>query len=49
MPRSIGDGAESSFCGRGIQLALLGEQGGAAAVQVLALAVQFRQGDRLAR
>jgi hypothetical protein len=36
----VGDGAEFQLLpGRGVQLALLGEQRGAAAVQVLALAV----------
>ena len=41
----VGDGAEFQLLpGRGIQLALLGEQRAAAAVQVLALAVQLRQG-----
>ena len=36
----VGDGAEFQLLpGRGVELALLGEQGGAAAVQVLALAV----------
>jgi Insertion element 4 transposase N-terminal/Transposase DDE domain len=36
----VGDGAEFQLLpGRGVQLALLGDQGGAAAVQVLALAV----------
>jgi hypothetical protein len=40
----VGDGAEFQLLlGRGIQLALLGEQRVAASVQVLALAVQFRQ------
>jgi hypothetical protein len=45
---AVGDGAEfQPLPGGGIQLALLGEQGGAAAVQVLALAFQFRQRDHL--
>jgi hypothetical protein len=44
----VGDGAEFQLLpGRGIQLALLGEQGVAAAVQVLALAVQLGKGDDL--
>ena len=44
----VGDGAEFQLLpGRGVQLALLGEQRGAAAVQVLALAVQLGQGDDL--
>ena len=44
----VGDGAEFQLLpGRGVQLALLGEQGGVAAVQVLALAVQLGQGDHL--
>ena len=44
----VGDGAEFQLLpGGGVQLALLGEQGGAAAVQVLALALQLGQGDDL--
>jgi len=44
----VGDGAEFQLLpGRGVQLALPGEEGVAAAVQVLALAVQLRQGDDL--
>ena len=44
----VGDGAEFQLLpGRGIQLALLGEQRAAAAVQVLALAVQLGKGDDL--
>src|SRR6516165_6357573 len=44
----VGDGAEFQLLpGRGIQLALLGEQRGAAAVQVLALALQLGKGDDL--
>ena len=44
----VGDGAEFQLLpGRGVQLALLGEQGVAAAVQVLALAVQLGKGDDL--
>ena len=44
----VGDGAEFQLLpGRGIQLALLGEQRVAAAVQVLALAVQLGKGDDL--
>ncbi len=44
----VGDGAEfQPLPGRGVQLALLGAQRGAAAVQVLPLAVQFGQGDDL--
>jgi len=44
----VGDGAEfQPLPGRGVQLALLGEQRGAAAVQVLALALQLGKGDDL--
>jgi hypothetical protein len=44
----VGDGAEFQLLpGRGVQLALLGEQRAAAAVQVLALAVQLGKGDDL--
>ena len=44
----VGDGAEFQLLpGRGIELALLGEQRVAAAVQVLALAVQLGKGDDL--
>jgi len=44
----VSDGAEFHLLlGCGVQLTLLGEQRGAAAVQVLALAFQFRQGDHL--
>ena len=44
----VGDGAKFQLLpGRGVQLALLGEQGVAAAVQVLALAVQLGKGDDL--
>ena len=44
----VGDGAEFQLLpGRGVQLALLGEQRGAAAVQVLALAFQLGKGDDL--
>ena len=44
----VGDGAEFQLLpGRGVQLALLGEQRVAAAVQVLALAVQLGKGDDL--
>jgi hypothetical protein len=45
---AVGDGAEFQLLpGRGVQLALLGEQGGMPAVQVLALAVEFGQPDDL--
>ena len=44
----VGDGAEFQLLpGCGVQLALLGEQRAAAAVQVLALAVQLGKGDDL--
>ena len=44
----VGDGAEfQPLPGGGVQLALLGEQGSVPAVQVLAFAVEFGQGDDL--
>jgi Transposase DDE domain len=45
---TVGDGLEfEPLPGRGVQLALLGEQGGVPAVQVLAFALEFGQRDDL--
>ena len=45
---TVGDGLEfQPLSGGGVQLALLGRQGGAAAVQLVPLALEFGQGDDL--
>jgi hypothetical protein len=45
---AVGDGLEfQPLSGGGVQLALLGRQGGAAAVQLVPLALEFGQGDDL--
>jgi SRSO17 transposase len=45
---AVGDGLQfQPLAGGGVQLALLGRQGGAAAVQLIPLALEFGQGDHL--